>query len=172
MKKALLAGAFVLAAGAAHAGDWTGGYVGAGLGYGVVDVSNNVPGGEDYMFGLHGGYRYDFGDWVVGGELEYDWSDIDVANNTVTLDNVSRLKLNLGYDFGPGMSYLIVGAAEAYTSGLGDDSGYLYGIGAAYQVTEQWIVSGEVLQHDFDDFNASGLDVEATTVNFRASFRF
>lgn len=172
MRTLLSAGAIAVMATSAFAGDWTGGYVGLGFGYGDVDVSGGVPGGDDYTYGIHAGYDYDFGDWVVGGELEYDWMDIDIANGAVTLDNVARLKVKVGYDFGPAMSYLIAGSAKAYTSGAGDDSGYLYGIGAAYAFTPQWMLSAEYLRHEFSNFDSSGLDVDADTVNLRASFRF
>lgn len=177
MKTLLTASAIAILASTAYAQDWTGGYVGLGIGYAdIPDISasggGTVQGGSDYTYGIHGGYTYDFGQWVAGGELEYDRVDLAVANGGVTVDDVLRLKASIGYDFGPATSYLILGGARAYTSGLGDDTGYLYGIGAAYRITPQWVLSGEVIQHKFDDFNGSGLDVEANTFNVRASFRF
>lgn len=178
MKTLIAAGAMALMASASYAQDWTGGYVGLGIGYAdIPDISApgggpSIPGGNEYTYGIHAGYSYDFGQWVAAGELEYDRVDISIANGAVNVDDVVRLKASVGYDFGPAVSYVIVGGARANTSGLGNDTGYLYGIGAAYRITPQWVLSGEVLQHKFDDFNGSGLDVEANTFNVRASFRF
>lgn len=39
-------------------------------------------------------------------------------------------------------------------------------------VSEQFLVGGEVLYHERDSFNSTGNDVEATTVQIRATVRF
>ncbi len=101
MKTLLTAGAIALMASTAMAGDWTGGYVGAQLGYGKVKPSGGIADGSGGIYGIHAGYDYDFGDWVLGGELDYDRLKIDVGSPTAaTADYVTRAKLRLGYDFG------------------------------------------------------------------------
>ena len=172
MKTLIAAGAMALMATSSFAGDWTGGYAGAGLGYGDVTVSGGIEDGTGGTAGLHGGYDYDFGDWVVGGELEYDWMSIGLAGGAVDLDNVGRLKLKVGYDLDQWLFYGVAGLARAYTNNLGNDNGWLAGIGASYLITNDWAVSGEILYHDFSDFNGTGVDVDATTLNVRASYRF
>jgi outer membrane immunogenic protein len=172
MKALIAASAIALTATSTLAGDWTGGYAGAGLGYADVNISGGISGGNGGTAGLHGGYDYDFGDWVVGGELEYDWMSIGLASGAANLDNVGRLKLKVGYDFDDWLFYGVVGAARAYTDTLGDDTGWLAGIGAAYLIAPQWSVGGEILYHEFSDFNGSTADVDATTFNLRASYRF
>lgn len=152
------------------AADWTGGYVGLGVGNTDVDAGSGLT-GDDTSYGIHGGYDYDFGDFVVGGELEYDRADVSIGGGVANLDNVARLKFKGGYDFGPVLGYAVLGAARADSS-LGNDTGLVYGVGVAYAVTEQFSISGELLRHDFDDFNNSGLDIEADSINLRASFRF
>lgn len=171
MKMLITAGALAILAGPSFAGDWTGGYVGLGIGSADVSISGGVPGGDDFTYGVHGGYDYDFGDWVIGGELEYDRAKIAIAGGTEQVDNVGRLKFKAGYDFGQALGYVVVGAARADTT-LGNDTGAIYGLGLAYQVSPQFMLSGEVLRHDFNNYNGSGLDVEADSVNIRASFRF
>ncbi|MHA6262088.1 outer membrane protein [Arenibacterium sp. CAU 1754] len=171
MKTLISAGIMALMAGPTLAADWTGGYLGLGVGYGDVSVSGGVQGGNDVTYGIHGGYDYDFGDWVVGAELEYDRADIAIAGGAQNVDNVGRLKFKAGYDFGSTLGYLVLGAARASTT-LGNDTGAIYGLGLAYQVNPQWTVSGEVLRHDFNNFNGTGLDVDADTINVRVSMRF
>jgi len=148
--------------------NWTGGYVGGQLGFGSFDVGGTDDDGA--IGGVHAGYDYDFGQWVVGGAIDYDMADITAGG--VTLDNVARLKLRGGYDLGNGgLAYATAGAARAYTASSGDDSGYFLGAGYEHMMTDNFSVAGEVLHHQFDDFNG-GPDVDATTVQVRGSFRF
>ena len=46
------------------------------------------------------------------------------------------------------------------------------GIGAVYKVTDTFTIGGELLEHQFDDINGTGVDADATTFNLRGSFRF
>lgn len=154
----------------ALAGDWTGAYVGLGVGNTDFD-GPGIFDGDDVSYGLHAGYDFDFGDFVLGGELEYDWTDVSLAGGAGQLDSMSRLKLKAGYDFGQALGYAIVGAARANSS-IGDDSGLVYGLGVAYAINDQFTLSGEYLRHDFNNFNGTGFDATADVFNIRASFRF
>jgi len=149
--------------------DWTGGYAGLNLGYGDVDGTGAAD-GDDTTYGLHVGYDYDFGTWVLGGELEYDEIDIDLAG-AANADSVTRLKLRGGYDLGRTLIYATAGAARLQTS-IGDDTGEFIGVGVAYQVSDRFTVGGELLEHRFDDIGGTGVDADATTFNVRGSFRF
>ncbi|MBY5932344.1 porin family protein [Tateyamaria omphalii] len=150
-------------------GDWTGGYAGLQLGYGDVDGSGAAD-GDDFLYGAHLGYRYDFGTFVLGGELDYDFADIDL-NGAAEVDSVARLKLQAGYDFGRTLGYLTAGVAEVDTS-LGSESGEFYGIGVAYQINDRYTVGAELLDHNFDDINGTGVDADATTLTVRGSINF
>ena len=46
------------------------------------------------------------------------------------------------------------------------------GVGLAYQVSDNFTVGGELLEHRFYDIGGSGVDADATTFNLRGSFRF
>ena len=153
-----------------YGGDWTGGYVGLSLGN--INVDTNVAGvdGDDVSYGIHGGYDYDFGTFVLGGELEYDATDIDLGG-AATVDSVARLKLRGGYDMGRTLLYVTGGVAEVDTS-LGSETGGFGGIGLTYMVTDQFYVGGEVLGHKFDDINGTGIDADATSVSLRGGVRF
>jgi outer membrane immunogenic protein len=159
----------------AAGGDWTGGYVGAQLGYGNVTSGGAGLDGNGAIGGVHAGYRYDFGTAVVGAELDYDLANVDLDAPDSSLDNVARLKLMAGADLGRTLVYGTVGGAYANATVGGaelSDRGYFAGIGADYALTEQWSVGGEVLAHRFDDFDGSGVDLKATTATLRASFNF
>lgn len=148
--------------------DWTGAYIGGQIGQLDADTSNGLS-GDDVSYGIHAGYNYDFGQFVLGGELDYDATDTDLGGATV--DSVARAKVKAGYEFGPVLAYVTGGVAQVDTS-VGDETGEFYGIGMAYRVNEQWTVGGEILEHDFDDLGGSGISADATTVSLRASYRF
>ena len=54
------------------------------------------------------------------------------------------------------------------------DDGYDFGaIAAANALSDIYAMGGEVLYHEFDGFGpAPGVDVEATTIQVRGTFRF
>jgi opacity protein-like surface antigen len=151
-------------------GDWTGAYGGLQLGYGQGNATGGLE-GDGVIGGLTFGYDYDFGQFVLGAGLDYDITDIDLGGAT-TIENVVRLKLRAGYDLGQSLVYVSAGGARADTSTLGNDTGWFAGAGYEYRLTESLSLGGEVLYHQFDDFNGSGADVDATTVQIRALFRF
>ena len=155
--------------------DWTGGYVGAQLGYGDVDSSTGALDGYGWLGGVHAGYRWDLGNWVAGGELSYDTADIDLGAAGGSLDDVTALKLTAGREIGNSLVYGALGAAHASaTVGAAElsDTGLVYGLGFDYAVNQSWTVGGEVLQHQFDDFDGSGVDLDATTLKAKVALRF
>lgn len=149
--------------------NWTGFYTGLNLGYADIDVDNGLS-GDDVTYGVHAGYDYDFGSYVLGGELEYDVANVDLGAG-VEADSVTRLKLRGGYDLGRTLLYVTGGVARVDTN-VGNENGEFLGLGVAYQVTDNFTVGGELLEHRFDDLAGTGLDVDATTFNLRGSFRF
>lgn len=153
----------------ARGGDWTGAYAGLQLGYGDVNGTGAAD-GDDFLYGVHLGYDYDFGTFVLGGEIDYDQTDIDL-NGAATVDSVARLKLRAGYDFGRTLGYVTAGVADVDTS-LGSETGEFYGIGVNYQISDRYTVGAELLEHNFDDISGSGVDADATTLTLRGSIRF
>lgn len=154
--------------------NWTGLYGGAQLGYNNLD--SNISGNDDSIIGgLIVGYDYDFGEFVLGGGLDYDFTDATVSeapNPSVTLENIFRAKLRAGYKLGDGLIYGTGGYAMGFTDNLGDDDGYFIGAGYETMVTDNFSLGGELLYHEFDNFNGSNADVEPTTVQLRGTFRF
>ncbi|QFT96958.1 hypothetical protein FIU85_06570 [Roseovarius sp. THAF8] len=154
--------------------NWTGLYGGVQLGYNNLD--SNISGGDDAVIGgLFVGYDYDFGDFVLGSSIDYDFTDAEVStapNPQVDLENIFRAKLRAGYKLGNGLIYGTGGYAKAYTDNLGDDDGYFVGAGYETMVTDNFSLGGELLYHEFDNFNGTNADVEPTTVQLRGTFRF
>lgn len=152
--------------------DWTGFYAGGSLGYANVDEDAGGFDDDGTTYGVHGGYDYDFGDFVLGGELEI--SGFDLSDGGIDVDSVARAKVRAGYDVGNFLPYVTAGIAQLNTGGAfnGDDTGAVYGIGLDYAYTDNIRVGGEILQHEFDNFDSSGLDLEATTAAVRLSFEF
>ena len=156
-------------------GDWSGAYVGAQLGYGDIDSNGAGADGNGTIGGLHAGYRNDFGKFVAGAELDYDVADIDLGATGDTLDNVARLKFMGGLDLGRSLLYATAGAAyaDATVGGIeASDNGYFVGVGMDYAVSDRFTVGGEYLMHKFDDFDGSGVDLDADTIKAKVSFTF
>ena len=156
-------------------GDWTGGYIGAQLGYGSVDSNSSAIGdGDGVIGGVHAGYDYDFGQFVLGGALEYDAADIDLSTGN-SIDDVARLKVRGGVDLGRTLVYGTAGAARMSANiggSSGTDNGYFAGIGVDRMVTDRVSVGGELLYSKFDDFNSTGVDLDGPSVSARVAFHF
>lgn len=149
---------------------WTGFYVGLQLGYGEIDGGGLS--GDNEIFGFHSGYDHDFGDFVLGGEVDFDQTSISLNGGAATADTVGRLKVKGGYDLGNTLVYGTVGYAFADTS-VGDESAPFFGIGATYRMNNGYSIGAELLEHRFDDVGGvPGLDLDATTLTIRGSLRF
>lgn len=156
--------------------DWTGAYVGAQLGYGDFSAEGTATEeGDGAVGGVHAGYQYDFGSYVLGGELNLNTADIDADSGAATFDNLHELKFKAGYDAGKTLIYGTAGAAYADATVAGtefSDTGYLVGAGVDYMLSDNVVLGGEVTYHQFDDFDDSGIDLDATTVNAKVSYKF
>lgn len=151
--------------------NWTGFYAGGQLGYADVDTNIGGVDGDDILGGIVVGYDYDLGDWVVGAGLDYDFADVDLGG-AASLENVFRAKVRGGYKIGNGLVYATGGYANADTDVLSDEDGYFIGAGYEHLLSNKFSLGGEVIYHEFDNFNSTGIDVDATTVQVRGTFRF
>lgn len=155
------------------ASDWTGFYAGLQYGQGDLEASQDGRGASLDVdgFGVHGGYLRDLGRFVVGGEL--DWNRLNADDDGLDGDaDLLRLRGRAGYDMGRFLPYVSLGAARIEADDL-SETGFTYGIGAEFKVTERFSVGAEYSRQEFNDFDGvDGLDVDADLVQVRGSFRF
>ncbi len=155
----------------AQSTDWTGAYAGEELGFADVDAGLIGGGGDGIIGGLVGGYDWDLGTWVLGIGADYDFANISLGT-AADLEEVWRIRVRGGYKIGQGLAYGTAGYASADTDTLGDDDGYFIGAGYEHRLAPNFSLSGEVLYHEFNDFNATTTDIDTTTVQVRGTFRF
>ena len=199
MKKLILASVAAIAATGAYAGgytapvepapvvvapvvaeapayNWDGFYAGLQYGQGSaeLDGSDDV---DTEGWGVHGGYTRGFGNWILGGELDYNKVSLDEGD----LDGDSdlwRLRGRAGYNMGQFQPYLTAGVAHISTdeeAGDISETGWTYGVGVEYLVSQKFSVGLEYTRSDFSDVvdtSANDIDLDTDLVSVRASYRF
>lgn len=168
----IIAAALATAPAITFAQDWTGPYAGFQLGGSDIDVDGAPLDGDGPSYGIFAGYNVQNGGVVYGGEIDYDVTEYEIADGAQEVDSTTRIKGRVGTELGGGLAYGTAGVVWATSPGLGDDNGYLLGFGYDLPVTANMSLGAEVLQHEFEDYNDSGLDVGVTTVKARVSFSF
>jgi len=148
--------------------DWSGPYVGLQGGWAMADADDDD---DDWFVGAHAGYDHDFGGFILGGELAYDWLDMNAGDTE--LDHLVRATLKGGYAFtDQTMGYVKAGAAwldgENAAGSSTDEFGWVAGAGVEHRFTDSMSAGLEYLWHDVDDFD----NAEIQTVGARLSFRF
>lgn len=151
--------------------DWTGAYVGLEYGPGSTDLGDEST--DTKAFGVYGGYNQDFGNFVLGGEIDYN----DISNDAIDDNgNLTRIRAKAGYDMGRFMPYITLGGAHiSQNTDMGDisETGWTYGIGADFQVTDQWLVGLDYSQQKFNDVaDTDGLDLDSNMIQVRAAYKF
>jgi len=167
----LLAAGLSFSAHVATANDWSGFYGGLQIGGSDIDTSIGAP-GDGTSIGAFAGYNVQNGPLVYGAELDFDSTDYDIGPGAVMIDTTARLKGRIGTEVGKGLLYGTAGVVRASTDVLGNDTGYFYGAGYELQLGNGATAGLEVLQHEFDDFNSSGIGVDVLTYKVRIGFKF
>ena len=149
--------------------------VGGQLSYGDAETEGPALSGEDVLYGLRAYYDADLGNFLLGGGLQYDGSEIDL-DGAATIDSVLRLAARAGVAPGDMYFYGTAGFAQASTSGAadpGDSDGFFIGVGYEDYIADQVTVGAEVLYHQFNDFdNIDTLEADVTTVGVNVNYRF
>lgn len=156
----------------AFAQDSTGPYAGFQFGGSDIDVDGAPLTGDGPSYGIFAGYNLENNGVVYGAEVDYDVTEYDIGDGAVEVDSTTRIKARIGTELGGGLAYGTAGVVWATSPELGDDNGVLFGAGYDFPVTPNMTLGAEILQHEFEDYNDSGLDVGVTTVKARVAFSF
>jgi len=126
--------------------DWTGFYMGAAAGVSSVRSDWNVDGGEGFnnpkgsvdeskilgLLGVSAGYDHQFGSLVVGGELDYSHTNVDVntrfdggegAHLRTTVQNLGTMQARVGYAMDKVLCFVSGGLAVGDASAVYDSNG-------------------------------------------------
>ena len=169
----LMVGLAALAAVPALADDsrpalWTGAYIGLNAGFGTSNF--NVPAGNTSfntsgaLGGVHGGYNWQTGAFVLGVEADYDAASLGkttTSNGVTAKMNVSALAsvraragvafnrallfATLGYGWTPASMTFVNPAAGSISN---TNSGVVFGGGLEYKFTRNFSLRGEVLHYN------------------------
>ena len=171
---------------------WGGFYAGVDGLYvdGTVSVVGSGTEAFDFagpMAGIHLGYRHAFGKLVAGAELGAAFGDQvwSLASNGEPVDfatkSMIRGVVSLGYDLDPLLVYAlggVVGMTVEDTTGLaGADpegaTGTVYGLGAAYAISDSFSARFEYHVMDFDPFTGDdSYESDATALMAGLSYSF
>ena len=148
-------------------GDWTGAYAGLSMGYNHATTSPSIGSGSSGQAGIFGGYNYQFGRYVVGGEVGVNKAHANWGGNT--LKTSYDAKLRGGVDLGKAMVYGTVGAKHAQdVHGVGT----ILGAGVDYKLTDRIILGGEADFTRWNNADNAGTDLKDTTLTARVAFKF
>ena len=179
---------------------WAGFYVGAHLGGGWGNarpkgLSTDPVSIDGFLGGVHGGYNLQFGQVVVGAELDASWSGNDGmrfyagpgAAVGANMDWMGSMRGRLGYAWD---SFIVYGTAGLAVSSLGVDtagpggfsstrermSGLVYGAGVEMKLTPQVSARFEALRYNFQDqthdTSAGALNIGADVTTVRAGINW
>lgn len=165
--------------------DWSGAY--GGLSYNSIAATteyvNPASGPFDFIdteeVGIFGGYNWQRGNLVYGGELSYMDHGIGlVAFPAETAGSIIELRGRGGYAFGNALVYGFLGYATSdYTIGATswDVSGASYGIGMDYLITDSLFAGLEFSQRQMSgESNNPGQDQDSTVnaISLRVGYKF
>lgn len=159
---------------------WEGAYAGVSAGYGWLRDVMKIPGnfvydqGADWVVGAHAGYLLQFGNVVVGAEVEATRLDItyELASN-ITVENAYAAKLRAGYAVDRALLSAHAGGVYATTDFMGlKDWGWTAGFGADYALTDRVTIGAQYSHYKFKEFDGSVIDADVNLVTGRIGIRF
>lgn len=155
--------------------DWSGAYAGGTLGFGRLRADQGFKDQNQGIAGVNLGYRHDFGQVVLGGELGYTMNDLGIKGSDNHVKRELTAQLQLGADLGRTLVYVAGGVSRADIKlgpNTGHDNGYFAGIGADYALNNQWTVGGELVATKYNDFDNTGVDLNNSALLFKVNYNF
>lgn len=153
--------------------------LGYGMGEGTEDISPTLSRTLDYdghAYGAFAGYNVQNGAMIYGGELRYLHLNLEDATTGVEFNDVLDIRARLGYAVSDqSMVYGAAGYSVANATAITDFdmTGFNYGVGAEYNLSESFFLGVDLTGRDLE--GTSGvLDLEGTvnTATLRIGFRF
>ena len=164
---------------------WIGPYMGATAGYQWGWVSNSATQPSGLEGGIEGGYNWQRGNFVFGGEadLNLSWASATVAPIEFSSPWFSTVRGRGGVTFGNVLVYgtagLAVGDLRADAAGLSESHaniGWTAGAGVEVGFTRRWSAKAEWLYLDLagSNFSVSGVNngLTANLLRFGVNYRF
>jgi outer membrane immunogenic protein len=164
---------------------WAGPYVGANAGYATGDITNSIANPSGFAGGIQGGYNWQFGQWVVGGEADIQANG---ANDTFAVWKFSNpwfgtLRGRAGFAMNNILIYgtggLAFGNVRAEALNLAEShtaAGWTLGAGAEVGITQNWSAKAEYLYVNLNNsqFALTGLPhgYQFNIVRLGVNYRF
>lgn len=164
---------------------WTGPYLGANIGYQGGSISNNPAEPSGVVGGIQGGWNWQNGNFVFGGEADISLTGADDVFAPWKFSNpwfgTVRGRLGLAYNnilfYGTGG--LAFGGIEAETFGLSESKthlGWTVGAGVEFALNQAWSAKVEYLYLSYADraYSLTGTDngLNSNLVRFGVNYRF
>jgi outer membrane immunogenic protein len=201
---ALTAAAMVAAAGSAAAADlprspapyysspapastynWAGFYAGVNLGYQWGKITNSSIEPSGVAGGIQGGYNWQNGQFVFGGETDIQFSGADDTFAPYKFSNpwFGTLRGRLGYAMNNILLYgtlgLAYGGVKGESGGIDENkthAGWTAGLGMEVGFTPNWSAKVEYLYMDLGNrsYSITGVDngLEASLLRFGVNYHF
>ena len=168
--------------------DWTGFY--AGLQFDAVSGNTERDRISSFKADLEGsivsgfvGYRWAFGQYIVGAELDIalngdGWMIYTEGGlgpeRPYDINSALRFGGEFGRELGGGLAYVGLGFTklDVELDREFDDQGYYVGIGYDYFVTDSIMVGVEINYHDFSELDGASDRVTPITLGMNAAFKF
>jgi outer membrane immunogenic protein len=164
---------------------WTGPYLGGNLGYQWGTLSNSGARPSGIAGGGQGGYNFQFGPMVVGGEADLQFSNANdtFANYKFSNPWFGTVRGRAGYAMNNILYYATLGLAygrgHVAVGGMGEDNlhgGWVAGGGLGVGLARSWSVRAEFLYIDLgsETYTLTGTSNELTTglLRFGLDHRF
>ena len=166
---------------------WQGAYVGANLGYQWSGLSNNSAKPSGVMGGGQAGYNWQFGQFVVGGETDFQFTDADDKFAAWKFSNpwFGTLRARAGVTVANLLFYGTVGLAygnlklenvgsqvtESHTS-----TGWTGGLGVEAALMGNWSARAEYLYVNLGDNNfvltGSSHSIDSNVIRVGVNYHF
>jgi outer membrane immunogenic protein len=164
---------------------WEGAYLGLHGGAGLGTAGSLSTGGT--LLGAQGGYNFQAGQIVGGGEIDATASQIKNSSSSESFSQkwLTSGRARAGFVFGNLLTYGTFGAAASttnYTNTYSTDVfkvGLVYGGGVEAMIMPHVVLRGELLRYDIGSssyVNSSGqsvsLDTQSNVFRFGISYKF